>query len=536
MTLLFGILFVFQSLPQANAQVKRSKKDWYLPEVLRKKYKAKEYSEAMTNPAKLLNVKIKIPGIFKGEKANISALNANVLAPKFYYHFEVSTVGGKSIPIIIHRMRYRKLIKLFKGVQGSVSVDYYGTIRKLRRPGNAALSKEYGAGFRYYLSLEEVDFVKRKLPASEEANAAPADGTLKLEPTRFHPTDLLKKEITFHCALNTALQMPGNLIRIETFWPGKLGQLWIVITNIDLNSIDVINSVEPGQPLKVVGEVKSIKVGKEKVYYMIAKIAAGDKKFLSNFDKKELKKPFGERKPQKNKPTAGDAKIAKAISKIIAKGNEIFASVPEGGEGEGETKNKLPREELMKRLSKTPQQERPQPQGLNFASIKSQLQTYVQAYQTDEEKAREKKRINLLSLQKKTLAGMIGHNPVRTNKVKTTRSTKSCDSVWGNINEIVLRRRQKIIKKLKWEEIAPEQFVDFFEYYLKIRVKYMSTGATKEEKASFKFEAANGAYELALLADWFTLTDKAKRFALQAIRIDPSFKSKIEVMIPYAVQ
>jgi len=179
---------------------------------------------------------------------------------------------------------------------------------------------------------------------------------------------------------------------------------------------------------------------------------------------------------------------------------------------------------------------RPQPADLNFFAVKAQLQEYVKQAPADLREG-ERERIREISPSRTYLIKLMKYVPydvesggvMLRNGIVLEGSVPLC-----NENELIVRMRDEKAnsEKLKWDEIAFEQYVAFFEFYINMRLKQgMKTGSGASGAESRK-EASADCVRLAVLCDWYGRPSLAEKYAGLARGYNPACQARLELLLP----
>jgi hypothetical protein len=159
---------------------------------------------------------------------------------------------------------------------------------------------------------------------------------------------------------------------------------------------------------------------------------------------------------------------------------------------------------------------RPHPADLVFDA--GQLNRYI-ASLPPELQGVEKKRSEVIAKIKPHLVKIFERNPYRGD-VKLRSRTRRGIIAMANENILVFKSTERGKgQRIKWADLAPEQYVAFFEYFAKQRLGMTAGQVTKEESA---LNSANDYLAIALLCDWFGIYDQALAYAQKAASIAPA--------------
>ncbi|OGV47559.1 MAG: hypothetical protein A2017_11340 [Lentisphaerae bacterium GWF2_44_16] len=171
--------------------------------------------------------------------------------------------------------------------------------------------------------------------------------------------------------------------------------------------------------------------------------------------------------------------------------------------------------------SRKPFSARPRPAGMDFDP--KALQKYIDTLPSKELKVAEARRCNYLNKTKKYIIRLLERSPY-TGEIKLKNA-----SIKGTVtmaNENVLRisngNSQKN-KNCKWDDLAFEQYINFFNFYGNQRAEISGGSVSREESKHF---AAEDFLLLAVLCDWYGRYDDAIKYLKRAIDLSPKIKDE----------
>jgi hypothetical protein len=162
--------------------------------------------------------------------------------------------------------------------------------------------------------------------------------------------------------------------------------------------------------------------------------------------------------------------------------------------------------------------DRPRPADLAFDA--NQLNRYI-ASLPPELREVEKKRAEIIARIKEHLVKIFARSPYRGDVKLRSRTRRGIISM-ANENILVFKSTERAKgQRIRWAELAPEQYVIFFEYFARQRQGMSGGQVTKEES---NLNAANDYVGLALLCDWFGLYGPALAYAQKAVTLAPAIE------------
>ena len=170
---------------------------------------------------------------------------------------------------------------------------------------------------------------------------------------------------------------------------------------------------------------------------------------------------------------------------------------------------------------------RPRPDGLAFGSVKTELDAYLAGIPPAARQT-ECERIRYLELSRSYLVQLMGSLPFADSGpgiklgsgAVLEGSVAHCDD-----REIIVRLAAPTtgLKRLAWSELAFEQYVAFFDFYLSARLEQSSPAIAGED-----------GFRLALLCDWYGRSDLATAYAARALQYDAALKQRVSRFFPDA--
>ena len=181
---------------------------------------------------------------------------------------------------------------------------------------------------------------------------------------------------------------------------------------------------------------------------------------------------------------------------------------------------------------------RPKPKTFDFSKVKSRVKSYLSKLSA-EEKSIETKRLNWLNGMTDTVIAhatkggysVSGGMRIKVYTASGSIKTLTATSLWGNKNEMLVRRKgYETKKKLKWSQLHLDNCIDVLEYALKNQMNVLAATSKRSMQRSIKGTVAELAFDLALVYDWYKYDPNAansstvKKFISLAIKNDRKFK------------
>lgn len=164
---------------------------------------------------------------------------------------------------------------------------------------------------------------------------------------------------------------------------------------------------------------------------------------------------------------------------------------------------------------------RPCPASMDFDQ--KTLQKYIDTLPSKEMKVAEARRCNYLNKTKKYIIRLLERSPY-AGEIKLKN-----ESVRGTVtmaNENVLRISNGNSQKnrnCKWDELAFEQYINFFNFYGNQRAEISGGSVSREESKRF---AAEDFLLLAVLCDWYGKYDEAIKYLKKSIDLSPQIREE----------
>lgn len=179
---------------------------------------------------------------------------------------------------------------------------------------------------------------------------------------------------------------------------------------------------------------------------------------------------------------------------------------------------------------------RPCPPDLDFVAQKNDLQKYLDGLPVELREV-EKERILVLSQARDYLVSLMKYVPYSENPPRVRlRDGTALDATvpYCNKEEITVRLTSAGggLQKLKWGNLAFEQYVRFFEFYMTTRLDQGAGSGNEKTAEAGKKEAAEDCFRLALLCDWYGKDPSARRYVGLAVSDDPGLRAKASKFLP----
>lgn len=167
---------------------------------------------------------------------------------------------------------------------------------------------------------------------------------------------------------------------------------------------------------------------------------------------------------------------------------------------------------------------RPRPE--NYSFNEEELKSYLAGIPEDKRDG-EKKRLQQITELKSYLCTLMMRMPYETNRIRLKNGKiLQGGSVMANPNYLSLRAQgNRPRSRIEWLALSFEQYLDFFEYYTKIRINIESE--RKSSRSKQRLEGARDYLRLAILCDWYKHYPDAVKYAQKAASVDPRIKKDI---------
>ena len=168
---------------------------------------------------------------------------------------------------------------------------------------------------------------------------------------------------------------------------------------------------------------------------------------------------------------------------------------------------------------------RPRPGDFNFALVQDDLNRYLRA-QPAERRRLERERITRLSKSRNYLQSLMRYLPYRGEngiKLASGQIIEGNITTFGNDTLTVATEGAASPVEIEWSQIAVDQYLAFFEFYIDQRLGQTASNRTAKQEQ----DGARDYLLLALLADWYGDTPRAKIYAEAASRLDPRLRGDV---------
>jgi hypothetical protein len=95
-----------------------------------------------------------------------------------------------------------------------------------------------------------------------------------------------------------------------------------------------------------------------------------------------------------------------------------------------------------------------------------------------------------------------------------------------------LHGRGNALRRLAWSDLAFEQFVDFFEFYIRTRLVQGGKAGSRVLTQEQKRDVGDDCFRLAVLCDWYGHTEARDRNARRALEFAPAKRNQILRLLP----
>ncbi len=183
---------------------------------------------------------------------------------------------------------------------------------------------------------------------------------------------------------------------------------------------------------------------------------------------------------------------------------------------------------------------RPRPGDIDFFRVQKDLQAYLLALPPLHQPS-ERDRIKIISTIRPDLINLT-KTPFESydEGIVLRDGQRVKGSVMANENEILVHpKRGKKFKRVRWGDLAFEQYPAFLEYYIDMRIDLANPAAAGGGKSvatggdgSTLKEVGREYFRLALLCDWYGKPADAARYTQKAVAKDASLAARIAELLP----
>ncbi len=179
---------------------------------------------------------------------------------------------------------------------------------------------------------------------------------------------------------------------------------------------------------------------------------------------------------------------------------------------------------------------RPQPEDLDFSRVRTALARHL-ARQSPEARRMEEERLEILKGCRSYLVQLMKYlpyeAPVTGIELRGGRRLKGSVPLCNDSGIAV--KGPGVgggLRQVGWGELSFDQIVDFFSYYIKIRLARELPKVPGNGDADPRKAAAQDCFRLALLCDWYGKTAMARHWAARAADLAPGLAPRIRRYVP----
>jgi serine/threonine-protein kinase len=193
--------------------------------------------------------------------------------------------------------------------------------------------------------------------------------------------------------------------------------------------------------------------------------------------------------------------------------------------------------------------QRPRPEDIDFFKIKPALEEYLRQV-PQEMRVLEAERIREISSLRPTLLQYLKFPYDGSRRGVLLRGGRRLTgTVLGNDRELVVRPQTGKYRRLRWDELAFQQYVAFFDFYIEARLergnpedeaaaaveKVVGSSPAAAPGASRQAAAGYDCFRVALLCDWYGEAALASTYARRAVDLDAALDYRLGRLLPGVV-
>lgn len=165
---------------------------------------------------------------------------------------------------------------------------------------------------------------------------------------------------------------------------------------------------------------------------------------------------------------------------------------------------------------------RPEPNDAMFN--KNELRTYLKSLPEDKIPAEKYRAQEMLGMRRRIHHSTM-HQPYEKKKLKLRNRRDLRGKIMINPNYISVMRGSRA-KRVQWDEISIDQYIDFMEYYADFMSEVEPGGNLTRD--DIRYATAKSYFRIAVFCDWYGKYNEAVKFLKKAVSFDNSFKEYAE--------
>lgn len=186
---------------------------------------------------------------------------------------------------------------------------------------------------------------------------------------------------------------------------------------------------------------------------------------------------------------------------------------------------------IMKRGYPVKISARPLPAGISFRPYTEQVIGYMDLHAGDAYD-QEASRIKVLKNLKPYLENLLTYVRYKGKIHVKGRSPIDGEIVGVSVRTLTIKPVDNdATLPLSWNKFENQQFVDFMEFYINMR-KEQLTGVNDALRTEINKELAADYFRLAVLCDWYGMTQNLGEYMRKSIELDPGLRPQVETLLP----
>lgn len=179
--------------------------------------------------------------------------------------------------------------------------------------------------------------------------------------------------------------------------------------------------------------------------------------------------------------------------------------------------------------------ERPLPHGISFKAYAEEILAYLDKHDGDSYE-QEMHRIKCLRNIKPYLEKIALLLPYKGQLYVRGRNPIAGSIVSASVQSLTIKPdAADQTLELSWQQFDNKQFVEMLEYYIEIRKEQLSESSIAEA-AIIRRDLGADYFRLALLTDWYGMTDLLENYKNQTLEYDPMLEKQVVALLPSVEQ
>ena len=175
--------------------------------------------------------------------------------------------------------------------------------------------------------------------------------------------------------------------------------------------------------------------------------------------------------------------------------------------------------------------ERPLPHGISFKAYAEEVLAYLDRHEGDAYD-QEMHRIKFLRNVKPYLEKIAVALPFKGQLYVRGRNPIPGSIISASVDSLTIKPdAADQTLDLSWQQFENKQFIEMLEFYIEIR-KAQLADSTVSEGAIIRRDLGADYFRLALVSDWYQMTDKLQEYAELTLKFDPMLEKQVKALLP----